>query len=330
MFRKIWFLVSLLIIAMLVVAGCGGKTKPAPTSTAGDKLKVVATIYPIYEFTKQVGGDKIDLAMLIPPGAEPHEWEPTAKDLIAVKSAKVFLYNGAGFEPVDKLLHKDVLGAASAVEVSQGIPLLSGIEESEQEEHGHEGHGHEGHDHDKKDGNHVHQVDPHVWLDPEYAIVEVNNIARALSEADPANSAYFRANADRYNAELTKLHEEFQSGLAAVVKKDIVTAHAAFQYLAKRYNLQQTPIMGLAPDAEPTPDKMASVVKFCREKQVTTIFFEALVSPKLAETIAKETGAKLLVLNPIDGLTEEDLKQGRNYLSMMRQNLANLKQALSQ
>lgn len=323
MFRKIVLLITLLFISLLLTAGCGGKGKPAPASTAGDKIKVVATIYPVYEFAKQVGGDKIDLVMLIPPGAEPHEWEPTAKDLITIKSAKVFLYNGAGFEPVDKLLHKEVLGTAAAIEVSKGIPLLSGIEDNDEDDE------HEGHDHDKQHAGHQHVVDPHVWLDPEYAKVEVNNIAQALSQVDPANSEYYRVNAEKYNAELTKLHGEFQSGLAGAVRKEIVTTHAAFQYLAKRYNLQQTPIMGLSPDAEPTPDKMASIVRFCREKQVTTIFFETLVSPKLAETIAKETGAKLLVLNPIDGLTEDDLKQGKSYLSMMRQNLANLKQAVN-
>lgn len=323
MFRKIVLLITLLFISLLLTAGCGGKGKPAPTSTAGDEIKVVATIYPVYEFAKQVGGDKIDLVMLIPPGAEPHEWEPTAKDLITIKSAKVFLYNGAGFEPVDKLLHKEVLGTAAAIEVSKGIPLLSGIEDNDEDDE------HEGHDHDKQHAGHQHVVDPHVWLDPEYAKVEVNNIAQALSQVDPANSEYYRVNAEKYNAELTKLHGEFQSGLAGAVRKEIVTTHAAFQYLAKRYNLQQTPIMGLSPDAEPTPDKMASIVRFCREKQVTTIFFETLVSPKLAETIAKETGAKLLVLNPIDGLTEDDLKQGKSYLSMMRQNLANLKQAVN-
>ncbi|WP_333593405.1 metal ABC transporter substrate-binding protein [Anaerospora hongkongensis] len=323
MFRKIVLLITLLFISLLLTAGCGGKGKPAPTSTAGDKIKVVATIYPVYEFAKQVGGDKIDLVMLIPPGAEPHEWEPTAKDLITIKSAKVFLYNGAGFEPVDKLLHKEVLGTAAAIEVSKGIPLLSGIEDNAEDDE------YEGHDHDKQHAGHQHVVDPHVWLDPEYAKVEVNNIAQALSQVDPANSEYYRVNAEKYNAELTKLHEEFQSGLASAVRKEIVTTHAAFQYLAKRYKLQQTPIMGLSPDAEPTPDKMASIVRFCREKHVTTIFFETLVSPKLAETIAKETGAKLLVLNPIDGLTEDDLKQGKNYLSMMRQNLANLKQAVN-
>lgn len=321
MFRKVYFLISILLIALLLAAGCGNKVQSTPTPAAGDKVKVIATIYPVYEFARQVGGDKVDIAMLIPPGAEPHDWEPTAKDLIKIKSAKVFLYNGAGLEPVDKLLHKDVLGNAVAVEVSKSIPLLKGIDED---------HDHEGLKSDKEADAQHQQVDPHVWLDPEYAKVEVNNIAQALSQADPANSEFYRANAERYNAELAKLHGEFQSGLANIARRDIVTTHAAFQYLAKRYNLNQTPIMGMAPDAEPTPDKMASVVKFCRENKVTTIFFEALVSPKLAETIARETGAKLLVLNPIDGLTEEDLKQGKDYLSIMRQNLANLKQALGQ
>lgn len=317
MLRKHLFFAMLLLLAVtLIAAGCGNKSSQADTATAGiNKVKIVATIYPVYEFARQIGGDKVDVSILIPPGAEPHEWEPTAKDLIKVKSANLFLYNGAGFEPVHKLLTKEVLGGAIPVEVSQGIPLITGS--------GHDdGHNH-GHNHSSQA-----EADPHVWLDPEYAKMEVDTIAVALIQSDQANQEFYRQNANRYKAELTKLHEEYTAALSTVNRRDIVTTHAAFQYLAKRYNLNQIPVMGLAPDAEPTPDKLAAIVKFCREKQVTTIFFEALVSPRVAQTIAKETGAKLLVLNPADGLTDEDFKKGKNYLTIMRENLENLKVAL--
>ena len=323
MFRKSFFLIIMIVVA-IAFAGCGSKTDGGTASVAKEKVKIVATIYPVYEFARQVGGDKVEVTMLIPPGAEPHDWEPTAKDLVKIRSAKLLLYNGAGFEPVDKLLKQEVLGSAIAVEVSKGIPLLQGIQEDDHDEHEHE----HNHNKAKQDDKHQHETDPHVWLDPELAKLEVDNIAAALSKADPANGDFYQQNANRYKDELTKLDGEFAAALTNVSRRDIVTTHAAFQYLTKRYKLNQIAIMGLAPDAEPTSAKLVEIVKFCRDKQVTTIFFETLISPRVAQTIAKETGAKLLVLHPIDGLTAEDVKSGKDYLSLMRDNLTNIKIAL--
>ena len=318
MFRKSFFFIVMIVVA-IAFAGCGGKPESGTASVAREKVKIVATIYPVYEFARQVGGDKVEVTMLIPPGAEPHDWEPTAKDLVKIRSAKLFLYNGAGFEPVEKLLKQEVLGSATPVEVSKGIELLQGIQEDDHE-----------HDHSKakQDDKHQHETDPHVWLDPELAKVEVDNIAIALTKVDPANGDFYQQNANRYKDELTKLDGEFAAALTNVSRRDIVTTHAAFRYLTKRYQLNQIAIMGLAPDAEPTPAKLVEIVKFCRDKQVTTIFFETLISPRVAQTIAKETGANLLVLHPIDGLTAEDVKNGKDYLSLMRDNLANIKIAL--
>ncbi|WP_425058941.1 High-affinity zinc uptake system binding-protein ZnuA [Sporomusa carbonis] len=316
--------VMLCAALVLTVAGCGNKAKS--TQSAPDKLKVLTTIYPVYEFTRQVGGDKVEVAMLVPPGAEPHDWEPTAQDMVKIKESKLFLYHGAGLEPVDKLLKKDVVGTAKTVEVSKGIALLPGHSEDEDE-------GEDGHDHENKaeaKHQHEHEFDPHVWLDPVFARQEVRVIAGALSEVDPNNKEYYQKNAESYVQELAKLDQEYQSVIAKAKRRDIITSHTAFGYLAKRYNLDQVGIMGLSPDSEPTPDKMAKVVKFCRDHQVKYIFFETIVSPKLADTIAKETGAGLLVLNPVENLTEEEMRQGKNYLSVMRENLANLAKALTE
>ena len=318
--RRILTIFTVLCLIALLSAGCSKKPDAGTAAGPAAKLKVVVTIYPMYEFTRQVGGDRVEITTLIPPGAEPHDWEPTTKDLLKLKTASLLLYNGAGFEPIEKLLTKEILGTATAVEVSKGIPLLTAA--AEQDDHG------QGHNHSNQKTKGDQEVDPHVWLDPEYAKMEVDNIAAALSQADPANAAYYSKNAASYKSELTKLHEEFAAGLAGVSRRDIVTTHAAFGYLAKRYNLNQIPIMGLAPDAEPTPDKLAAIIRLCRDKNITTIFFESLVSPKLAQTIARETGARLMVLQPVDGLSEEDAKKGHDYLSLMRQNLANLKAAL--
>ncbi|QJW49251.1 zinc ABC transporter substrate-binding protein [bacterium BFN5] len=285
-------------------------------------MKVVTTIYPVYEFVRQVGGDKVEVTMLLKPGVEPHDWEPTARELAEIKKAKVFFYHGAGLEPVDRLLTQEVLGTAQAVEVSKGIERI--FEQEDADEHEHEqqtGHTEDKHHHD--------EIDVHTWLDPENVQHEVNVIAEALAAADSKNRDYYLKNAETYNLEIARLDQEFKSVLAKVTRRDIITSHAAFGYLAKRYNLHQLAVMGLSPDSEPTPDKMAQIVDFCRDHNVKYIFFETLVSPKLSQTIAKETGADLLVLNPIESLTEAEIKQGKNYLIIMRENLENLKKALN-
>lgn len=312
---------SLALILAASLAGCGAKTgTPVPAPAA--KLKVVASVYPVYEFARQVGGDKIDLTLLVPPGAEPHDWEPTAKEIVAIKAAKLFLYHGAGFENLDKILTPETLGTTRAVAVSQGIPVLKPEEDDHDHDHGHK------HD-DKKAKSHSH-ADAHMWLDPIYAQQQVSTVAAALAAADPDNAGYYRANADRFGQELARLDADYRATLAPLPRRDIVTSHAAFGYLAKRYGLRQIAIMGLTPDSEPTPERLASVVRFTRDHNVKYIFFETIVSPKLAETIARETGARLLVLSPIENLTPEEAKQGKDYLTLMRENLANLKKALSE
>jgi len=304
---RIFVSMNIALAALILLVGCGSNKAKVATPDGAPKIKVVATVYPVYEFVKQVGGDKTDVVMLIPPGAEPHDWEPTAKDITRIKEAKIFAYHGSGFEPVEKLLTKDVLGTTVPVEVSKGVSKL--VESHEDDKHGHEG-------------------DSHMWLDPLSAQQEVNNILAALTAADEKNAAYYKENAGKFNKQLADLDQEYKKTLGNIVRKDIITSHEAFGYLATRYGLHQVGIMGLSPDAEPTPDKMAEITNFCREHKVKYIFFETLASPKLAQTIAKETGAELLVLNPIENLTEEEMKQGKNYLSIMKENLVNLEKAL--
>lgn len=310
------YIVSLIALVFLfVITGCH-KNEAPKTATTSPKLKVIATVYPVYEFVRQVGGDKVEVSMLVPVGAEPHDWEPSAKDLVKIREAKVVFFHGAGFESWSgKLLNKDSLGSTQAIEISKGIPLMKQEEEEEHEQ----SHGH-GHNHDA-------ETDPHVWLDPLLAQQQVKNIAAALGNIDAENKEYYNANAQRYIAELESLHKEYQTALADVKQRSFVTNHAAFGYLAARYNLKQLSIMGLAPDAEPTPDRMAKLVRTVRENKLKYVFAETVVSSKLADTIARETGAGVLLLHPIDQLTENEWKAGQNYLSLMRANLANLKKA---
>lgn len=309
--------ISIALLALILLAGCSSNKAKVATPDGTPRIKVVATVYPVYEFIKQVGGDKVEVVMLIPPGAEPHDWEPTAKDITRIKDAKIFAYHGAGFEPVEKLLTKDVLGTTVPVEVSKGVAKLA--EDHEDDDHKDDKH---------KDDKHGHEGDSHMWLDPLSAQQEVNTILAALITVDEKNAAYYKENAEKFNKQLADLDLQYKKSLGNIARKDIITSHEAFGYLAARYGLNQVGIMGLSPDAEPTPDKMAEITKFCREHKVKYIFFETIASPKLAQTIAKETGAELLVLNPIENLTEEEMKQGKNYLSIMKDNLVNLEKAL--
>lgn len=347
---------ALSLTSLLIAAGCSSNNTANNAGTAGStasnapavtktpssapahKLNIKVSFYPMYEFTKNITGDLADVETLIPPTVEPHDWEPTAQDMAKITDADVLVYNGAGMEG----WAGQVLDAASgsklvAVEASKGIDLMEGAAE-EEEEHAHEagdhseeaGHDHEdgehGHDHDHDHGG----LDPHVWLAPSLAVREVQNIEAALAAVAPEHADTFKANADAYIAKLNELDQEFKDMAKQVKRKDFITQHAAFGYLAKTYGLTQVPIAGLSPDQEPSASRMAEIVKFAEEHQVKTIFFETLVSSSVADAIAKETGAKSAVLNPIEGLTDEDRSNNLDYLSIMRQNLAALKTALNE
>ncbi|TBL70114.1 zinc ABC transporter substrate-binding protein [Paenibacillus thalictri] len=302
----------------------GAASSAAAQANTAKKLKVVATFYPMVEFSKQVAGDRAEVIGLIPAGAEPHDWEPSAKDMVQLKEADVFVYNGIVEGWAEKALQSAANDKRLAVEASKGLDLIEGSEdEDEDEDHDHKA------DHNHEAG-HDHALDPHVWLDPALAQKEVAAIQAAFEKADPAGKDEYKKNAEAYIAKLKDLDAAFKKDLSGVKHKEFVTQHAAFGYLAKNYGLTQVPIAGLSPEQEPSPDKMAGIVKFAKEKQVKTIFFETLVDPKIAQTIAKEIGAKTAVLNPLEGLTDEDKKNNLDYIGIMKNNLEALKKALNE
>ncbi|OPA81234.1 ABC transporter substrate-binding protein [Paenibacillus selenitireducens] len=342
---KLRFMSVVIFSLGLVLTGCSAKSDSQPTPSvveatdSHDKIKVQVSFYPMYEFTKQVAGDLADVESLIPAGIEPHDWEPTPQDMKKLEEADVFVYNGAGLEGwTDQVLASLSNKQLVQVEASHGLDIMEST--SEEEGHDHE-HAHDGeaaaHDH-KDEGtaevghDHAHDhggLDPHVWLSPVLAIQEVRNIEQGLAQAAPGHKDGFKKNADAYVAQLEQLDQDFKDGLANVKRKEFITQHAAFGYLAKQYGLTQIPIAGLSPDQEPSASQMADIVAFAKAHDAKTIFFETLVSSKVADTIAKEIGAKTAVLNPIEGLTDEDLANNLDYLGIMRQNLEALKAALS-
>lgn len=311
--RRIALLLAL-IMALLTLAGCGQATNAPTFETDSGKVKVAASFYPIYEFAKAVGGDKVDVINLVPPGVEPHDWEPKASHMKTLNQADLFLYNGIGMEHwVAKTLKSLDNKSVVALETAKGFTLIKGQVIDD------------GHGHGKK-GEEV--MDPHIWLDPQGVIHQVKAIRDALSQIDAANKATYAANAEAFIAQLNALDAEFKAGLGSCKSKEFFTTHAAFGYLANRYGLEQHAIMGLTPDAEPKPRTIKRIVEEAKEHNVTYIFFETLVSDKVAGVVAKEIGAQTLVLNPFEGLTDEEIAAGKNYLTVMRENLKNLQTAL--
>ncbi|MCI0545707.1 MAG: zinc ABC transporter substrate-binding protein [Candidatus Rokubacteria bacterium] len=321
--------IASLLATILAAAGCQDAPPPPPAATAPaaptPKPLVVASFYTLAEFTRQVGGDRIQVVTLVPPGVEPHDWEASPRDMAQLPQAKLLIYNGAGFEGWMEKLARE-LPSHVLVNTTRGLPLV---------EVGHvhgEGKGHtnaaRAHPEKAQAGKAAARPDPHVWLDPVLARAQVETIRAGLAQADPANASAYAAGAAAYAAKLDALDEAYRQGLASCKRRQVVVSHAAFSYLTTRYNLEMIPVMGLTPDAEPSPKELAGIVRFMKQHKVQYVFFETLVNAKLAETLARETGAQTLVLNPVEGLTKEEAASGKSYLDLMEENLKNLRTAL--
>jgi zinc transport system substrate-binding protein len=303
----------MLIIVSIMTAGCiNSANRQARVAEDRGKPLVYASIYPMYDFAKKIGGDRIDLRMAVPAGAEPHGWEPTARMLVEIGRADVFIYNGVGMEPwVDRMLASLSGSRPVVVEASEGIKLL---EMKGRDRHGHSPAGY----------------DPHVWLDPVRAKMQAESILKALVQVDRDNAEYYRANFRDFSAKLEELDRLYREALAGSGGREIVVSHAAFGYLADRYGLIQIPVSGLNPQEEPGAAELVQLAKLLQDKNIDHVFFETLTSPKLAETLAREVGAKPEVLNPIGGLTRQQMEEGMDYISIMKQNLETLKRVLDE
>jgi zinc transport system substrate-binding protein len=280
------------LAAAAALAGCGGSNSGG-SDDAQRRTKVVAAFYPLAYAAEQIGGRTVEVENVTPPGAEPHDVELSPQDVATIRSADVVLYLGRGFQPAVESALDGARG--SAVDLLTGMRLRPGEEDEEL------------------------AVDPHVWLDPVLYARVGRRIGTALGRGPKART---------FGHRLELLDKLYSDGLSQCARRDVVTSHSAFGYLTQRYGLRQIPITGLSPEAEPTPRELARVVRQIRARQATTVFFETLVAPNLARTVARETGAKTAVLNPIEGLSGDELAAGANYFSVMRANLQALRQAL--
>ena len=282
------------IPALLVAASLAVSLAGCGSATgAQGRRTVVAAFYPLAFAAERVGGAKFDVKNLTPAGAEPHDIELTPREVAELQRSDVVLYLSHGFQPA---VQDAVAGATGKrVDVLSGIGLRRGV------------------------GDEAGKSDPHVWLDPVLFARIVERVGNVLGQPRRAKALA---------AQVRALDGSYRSGLAHCARRDFVTSHAAFGYLAARYNLHQIPITGIDPESEPSPQHLQALIELVRGEHIHTVFFERLVSPRLAETIARDAGANARVLDPIEGLTPTEESQGQTYLTLMRQNLAELRAAL--
>lgn len=305
--------VSLAVALPLALVACGDDNG---SSGSADRLTVAAAFYPLETIVRSVGGDAIDVVTLVPPGEEAHEYEPTPQQLTELGEADVVVYLGQGFQPnVEKALESlpdsvvriDLLDGLTLLPVTEQLPGTEGEAGGESLASG---------------------DDPHVWLDPSNMQAMTAAVAAALGDADAAGADGYTQRAVEFDATLATLDQEFSDELAACESDVLVTSHRAFGYLAAAYDLTQVAIAGISPSEEPSAKSLEAVAAFAKDNGVTTIFFEENLPDDLAATVASEIGAGTDVLDPVESLSTEQLDEGADYLSVMRQNLAALSAGL--
>ncbi|MEV6813723.1 metal ABC transporter substrate-binding protein [Micromonospora sp. NPDC051296] len=306
------------LFALAGVTACS--TDGTPAGADPDRVDVVAGFYPLQFLAERIGGDAVAVTNLARPGAEPHDLElnPRQVGQISEASLVVFLH---GFQPaVDEAVEQNA--GDRAFDVATVQPLLDATAGGHDHDHEGEEHAEEHADGGGSDG----AKDPHVWLDPTRLATIGDQLAERLGTVDPDRAGEYTARAGALRTALEELDAEFTEGLKTCQRREIVVSHTAFGYLAQKYQLEQIAVTGLSPEDEPSAQRLAAAIEEARAHQATTIFFETLVSPKVAETIAREVGAQTAVLDPIEGLSTEN---GADYLSVMRTNLQTLRTALS-
>jgi len=326
--KKILFIVGIIVIIGFGIFAVSNITQKSKTDS--EKITVVTTLFPMYDFAKNIGQDKVDVTLLLPPGVEAHAYEPKPSDITKINEADIFVYTGEFMEP---WAHDIIEGAnknAEIVDASAGIELMK--EEGEEHEHEHEGEANheEAGQHEDEHGHHHGGVDPHIWLDFENAKIMAKNIADALEKADPQNTIFYQNNLKAYQAKLATLDQNYRNTLTTCKTKTIIYGgHYAFGYMAKRYGLNYVATQGFSPDSEPTAKDLISLTEQIKKDNIGFIFYEELTSPKIAETLSRETSAKMLLLNGAHNLAKEDYEAGATYISLMEGNLKNLAEGLN-
>lgn len=335
------------ILLALLFTAC---SKPAANNEAKNeesngKLNVYASVYPIYDFTKKIGGDKINLSMLTKPGEEPHHYEPSSDDIKNLSKADLFIYNGAGLESfTDKIIESNP--DLKTCQASEGVDLIKATHDHDHDhdccqnnddaDHNHNHENENNHNHEAKENHSSHEeehhhgmYDPHTWISIKNAKIEMENIKNKLSEIDPDNASYYQKNFDKYAKMCDDLDKEYSQKISVLPNKVMVVSHQAFGYLCGDYGLSQVPIKNISNEDEPDAQTMAQIIDYIKKNNIKYICVEEMTSTKIADTIKAETGAQIKVLSPVETLTQEQMDKGEDYFSIMENNLKILEEVLS-
>ncbi|MFF6904749.1 metal ABC transporter substrate-binding protein [Streptomyces sp. NPDC012389] len=318
------------VLGLTALSACS--TSDAADGGNGDKLKVTASFYPMQFLAERIGGEHVAVTSLTKPGVEPHDLELTPRQIGSISESDYVLYLKGVQPAVDDAIKqsgvKNTVDAATLTTLENHGAEVSGHDHEHEDEHGDE-HGHEEEAHEEGDGhNHGEDggADPHIWLDPvKYAEV-AKGVGKSLEKADPDHAADYKKNTEALVGELDKLNTAYEAGLKNTATKTFITTHSAFGYLAERYGLTQQGIAGIDPEAEPTPARIQELHTVAEKEKATTVFFETLASDRTAKTLAKDTGLKTDVLDPLEGITKKS--KGADYIEVMESNLAALQKAL--
>ena len=303
---KLAIIAIVVVIPLTSVTVYGTNSNQQFTNHENSKLQAISSFNPLYEFSEIVGQEKVDVKLLVPVGVEPHDWEPTIKDVQQLQKSDIIVINGVGFENwVDDLIENNYSGII--VDTSNGISIIQSEEQHDEEQHDEHGHL---------------LGDPHIWLNPVYAKIQVQNIATAFSNSDPKNAQFYHTNAEEYNEKLDILDSKIRNELSTC-NQDFIAFHDAFSYFADEYDLNQHTIVATTNShGEVTAKTLENVISKARELNIKVIFSEETVNTKTSQIIANEIGGKVLVLSPLEIVSDD------NYITKMTQNLENLKEAL--
>ncbi|WP_426272484.1 metal ABC transporter solute-binding protein, Zn/Mn family [Exiguobacterium sp. R-17] len=320
-----------------ILAACGSNTD---SSTSDDKkTEIYTSTFATAAIAREIGGNQVNVKMIVPPGADPHSYEPTSKQLTEIAKGDLFLLTGTTLEPYSKKIQESLKGTdVRFVETSKDVTLLESdatlhAHEEEghtEEEHAHEEAGHDDHatdEHAHEEEEHDHgKYDPHVWLDPVNAKAMARSITVALSKEVPKDKATFEKNLKAFDQQADALDKEFKQAVADGSKKELLVTHAAYGYLAERYGFTQLPIAGISPSDEPSQKQLAALVKEARMHDLKYVAFEETVSPKVARVIQKEIGAESVTIHNLESVTKS--QQNSSYFKLMEENVQTLEQAL--
>ncbi|MEK3822178.1 metal ABC transporter substrate-binding protein [Cytobacillus sp. FSL W8-0315] len=320
MYKLMWPI--LFAIGILVLGGCSQATQEEKNTQADDeKLKIYTTIFPLQNFSEKIGGEFVEVENIVPTGSDAHSFEPTTKTMIKIAEGDAFIYLGTGIEGFADAVISAVKNEDTAiVKASEGTPLI-GAQKSPEDEHEVEN--------DEAHAGEEGEVDPHVWLDPGRSVQLAENIKNALIKIDPSQQDYFEKNFQALKADLETVDSNFESMVNESKNKTFIVAHSAYGYWEDAYGLKQIGISGLSPSAEPSQKQLEEIIKTAENAELDYILFEQNVENRVAEVIKRELGAETLTLHNLESLTEEDIQNNEDYISLMNKNIETLKQALN-